>query len=127
MAHAWTDNYLTDDLGDRKDWNYRELYYQSKLAVVMFTLALADKCQKTQPNIKVVCLHPGIVASNIYKNSCFFSTLMCIGCCVFISNEKGAETSLLLGRREWKELRNGGYYYRDEGLVLPSKASRNKE
>ena len=50
------------------DERLTELYYQSKLANVVFTRSLHDRLQKGElTNVRANCVHPGIVATNIGK------------------------------------------------------------
>jgi NAD(P)-dependent dehydrogenase (short-subunit alcohol dehydrogenase family) len=52
-----------DDLQGERAYDSLEAYYQSKLANVMFTYALAERWADT--GITVNCLHPGVVRSNL--------------------------------------------------------------
>ena len=52
-----------DDLQGQDHYDPLEAYYQSKLANVMFTYALAERWART--GISVNCLHPGVVRSQL--------------------------------------------------------------
>ncbi|HXU06061.1 MAG TPA: SDR family oxidoreductase [Polyangia bacterium] len=52
-----------DDLQGEQSYDSLEAYYQSKLANVLFTYALAERWAAT--TITVNCLHPGVVRSNL--------------------------------------------------------------
>ena len=66
-----------------------------------------------RPNIKAASLHPGAVASDIYRDGCFFKFISCIVCCCLVSNERGARTSLYLSRSKFSEIKSGEYYDSD--------------
>ena len=59
-AHFHTSQSTYEDLKCERGFSSLEQYSKSKLANVQFTVALADKLSK-YPNIKAMCLHPGIV------------------------------------------------------------------
>ena len=92
----------------------------------MFTKSLADKLIY-RPNIKAVSLHPGSVASDIYRDGCFFKFVSCIGCCCLVSNEKGARTSLFLSRVPFSELKSGAYYDSDTSVADVNGIAENRE
>jgi NAD(P)-dependent dehydrogenase (short-subunit alcohol dehydrogenase family) len=52
-----------DDLQGEQRYDALEAYYQSKLANVLFTYALAERWAGT--TVTVNCLHPGVVRSNL--------------------------------------------------------------
>jgi NAD(P)-dependent dehydrogenase (short-subunit alcohol dehydrogenase family) len=52
-----------DDLQGEQSYDALEAYYQSKLANVLFTYALAERWAGT--TVTVNCLHPGVVRSNL--------------------------------------------------------------
>ena len=54
-------------------------YSRSKLANVLFTLALSNRIQQSHLDIKVVCAHPGIAFTNLFskeKQSNLFASLI---------------------------------------------------
>jgi len=55
-----------DDLQGEQGYQPLEAYYQSKLANVLFTYALAARWKG--PEITVNCLHPGVVRSSLLDN-----------------------------------------------------------
>ena len=72
----------------------------------MFTRSLADKLAH-RGNIKAMSLHPGLVASDIYRSGCFFKCIRYLCCCCLVDNREGASTSLKLCRMSFGELQSG--------------------
>ena len=66
-------------------WGGFSSYFKSKLANVMFTVALADKLSNN-PKIKAMSLHPGPVASDFYSRSKLLSCMLHLCCCCFVGN-----------------------------------------
>jgi retinol dehydrogenase 12 len=127
-AHRHTSLVTTDDLPGA---NFSSLgyYSKSKLANVQFTVALAERLTK-YPNIKVMCLHPGIVDSAFATRTPFCSPLglfKCLCCCCYTDTETGARTSLFLARENFANLRSGEYYDSDTTLGDMNALGRNRE
>jgi retinol dehydrogenase 12 len=114
------------DLACREGWGSFESYGRSKLANVMFTVSLAERLSK-RPNIKVMSLHPGVVASDIYSSSCLLRFLRCCCCCVMVDNEQGARCSLHLSRLPFAELRSGAYYDHDTSIVEVNPIAQDRQ
>ena len=65
-------------------------YGQSKLALVLFTYELARRLEGT--GVTVNCLHPGVVATNIWGNSLGpFAFVAKVAKLVILSPQVGAE------------------------------------
>lgn len=86
-------------------------YQHTKLALVLFTYELARRLQGT--GVTVNCLHPGTVSTNILRNPpplIGLAAKIPIASLVFISPEKGAETSLYLATSAEVEQVTGKYF-----------------
>ena len=92
-----------------KKYNASAAYNQSKLGNVMFALELAKRLEGTKVTSNV--LHPGAVKTDIVRDLPWIVRFI-IGM-VFISPEKGAETSIKLASDPLLETKNGKYY--DQG------------
>jgi len=62
LAHKWGDLNL-DDINSEKHYNRYSIYAGTKLANVLFTKELAKKLEGT--GVKTVCLHPGVVRTEL--------------------------------------------------------------
>ena len=98
-----------------KNRGRRQIYGDSKLLLNYFIQYLGDLCEKKYPYLKVVCLHPGVIFTNIFKlKNLFFKILFFIFRCIFYFFTKdrvhGAQTTLFLVYSDNKDLVNGGYY-----------------
>ena len=90
-------------------YNASTAYNQSKLCNVMFALELAKRLQGTKVTSNV--LHPGAVKTDITRDLPWIVRTI-IGM-IFISPEKGAETSIKLASDPLLETQTGKYY--DQG------------
>ncbi len=84
-------------------------YSQSKLANVLFTRELAKRLGKNS-NIKVYCLHPGIIRTDLWRHSKSSALLKFISKIFFINEELGAQTTLYCALEESLENETGLYY-----------------
>jgi NAD(P)-dependent dehydrogenase (short-subunit alcohol dehydrogenase family) len=84
-------------------------YSQSKLANVLFTRELAKRLGKNS-NIKVYCLHPGIIRTDLWRHSNNNSFFNLIAKVFFIDVEKGAQTTLFCALEESLDNETGFYY-----------------
>jgi NAD(P)-dependent dehydrogenase (short-subunit alcohol dehydrogenase family) len=83
------------DLQLKKGYGVMKAYSQAKLAQVLFTYELSRRLQGT--GVTVNCLHPGTVATNIWKGSMGpLSFLGNISRLFLIGPEEGAETPVYL-------------------------------
>ena len=90
-------------------YNASAAYNQSKLANVMFALELAERLADTGVTSNV--LHPGAVKTDIIRDLPWIVRFI-IGM-IFISPEKGAETSIMLASDPSLETETGKYF--DQG------------
>jgi len=98
-----------DDLQMKKGYGVMKAYSQAKLAQVLFTYELSRRLEGT--GVTVNALHPGAVATNIWKGSMGpFSFLGNISRLFLTSPEKGAETPVYLASSSEVEDVTGKYY-----------------
>jgi NAD(P)-dependent dehydrogenase (short-subunit alcohol dehydrogenase family) len=111
-----------DDVELKKSFSAWKAYSQSKLAVILFTKILAEKLKDT--GVTVNCLHPGMVATNIYRNT---NVLFRTFARLFGKNPKeGAETSIYLASSPEVEKITGEYFV-DKKIKQSSAESHNME
>ena len=96
--------------------NKSQLYSNTKLLLNYFTQYLAGLTEKKYPYLKIVCLHPGFIRTNIFKFKnvihkiilkLFFNTILYL---FSKSIVHGAQNTLFLSYSENKDLVNGAYY-----------------
>jgi NAD(P)-dependent dehydrogenase (short-subunit alcohol dehydrogenase family) len=91
-----------------------QAYGQAKLAMILFTYALARRLAGT--GVTVNCLHPGVVATNFMNQAIppfariFARPLMSILKRFQITSEEGAQTSLYLATSPEVEGVTGKYF-----------------
>ena len=92
------------------------LYMDTKLMLNFFTQYLAEYAEKKYPYLKVVCLHPGLIFTNIMQFETLFQKIIFY---VFLRNifyvfskdvKHGAQTTLFCSYSDNKDLVNGAYY-----------------
>ena len=108
------------DFNSKSFFNFRmsesQLYMDSKLLLIYFSQYLANYFEKKLPYLKIVCLHPGLIITNIIKMNNLFQKLIfnVIFRPIFFLTAKdavhGAKTTLFLTYSDNKDLANGGYY-----------------
>ena len=92
------------------------IYSDTKLLIVYFSQYLANFFEKKYPYLKIVCLHPGVVFTNvfIFDNLILkiLSNLLFRSILYLFTKDKvhGAQTTLFLNYSDNKDLVNGGYY-----------------
>ncbi len=84
-------------------------YSQSKLANILFTRELAKRLGKNS-NIKVYCLHPGIIRTDLMRHMTLNAFLNFLVKIFYIDVEKGAQTTLFCALEESLENETGLYY-----------------
>jgi len=98
-----------DDLQMKKGYGVMKAYSQAKLAQVLFTYELSRRLEET--GVTVNALHPGAVATNIWKGSMGPSSFLGnVSRLFLISPEKGAETPAYLASSPQVEGVTGKYY-----------------
>ena len=92
------------------------LYRNTKLLLNYFTQYLSTLFENKYPYLKIVCLHPGVIYTNIFHSetkirqiilSILFKTILFLFTKDIVH---GAQTTLFLSYSDNKELINGGYY-----------------
>ena len=109
-----------DDLqAARKNFNGLAGYGASKLANILFTLELARRLEGS--NVTANCLHPGVVATNIFRNlGTLGKVFTFIGRPFMLSATKGAETSIYLASSPDVAKVSGKYFVKcKEAPLLP--------
>jgi len=113
VTHLWGRIDL-DDLNFKKKWVSTGPYASSKLALILFTQELSERLKGT--NITVNALHPGVVATNIYRigplNSWYQKFFIKILRLVLISQTEGAQTSIYLASSDDIKGVTGKYFYK---------------
>ena len=100
-----------DDLQMEKRYGVMKAYSRAKLAQVLFTYELSRRLEGT--GVTVNSLHPGAVATNIWKGSMGpFSFLGDVSRLFLMSPERGAETPVYLASSPQVEGVTGKYYDR---------------
>jgi len=98
-----------DDLQMKKRYGVMKAYSQAKLAQVLFTYELSKRLEGT--GVTVNSLHPGAVATNIWKSPMGpFSFLGNISRLFLLSPERGAETPVYLASSQEVDGATGRYY-----------------
>ena len=97
------------------DQNKKYLYSDTKLLLVYITQYLSHLTEEKYPYLKVVCLHPGLIFTNIFNLEKFWHRVICFIFKIFFylfakDVIHGAQTTLFLSYSDNKDLVNGGYY-----------------
>lgn len=104
-----------DDLQLREGYNLYKAYSQSKLALMLFTRALARRTRDT--NITANCFHPGVVGTGIGEGG-VMSKIMGVVAPLLRRPDRGARTLVYLATSpELKDVR--GEYFVDEKRKRP--------
>lgn len=100
-----------ENLMGEKYYNGTDAYCRAKLAMVMFTLELAEKWKDKGVTVNV--LHPGVVKTRFMKNSSGLYAI--VGTIMValkgISAEKGAETTIYLASSQEMEGVTGKFFH----------------
>jgi NAD(P)-dependent dehydrogenase (short-subunit alcohol dehydrogenase family) len=91
-----------------------KLYGQSKLMMNAFTFELARRLQGT--GVTVNCLHPGVVATNIWPKDAplIFRMIMAVAKPFMLTPKRGAETSLYLATSPEVVTVSGQYFIKSK-------------
>src|SRR5262249_22443933 len=98
-------------------------YAQSKLANVLYTLALARRLEGT--GIAVNCLHPGVVATNLLPR--WLQLIKPLISWAMIDAERGARTSLHLALAPELAGVKGRYFDEHQHEQAPAPLATNQE
>ncbi len=110
-----------DDLQGERRYSPFGAYARSKLANVLFTHELARRLEGT--GVTANCLHPGVVATNIFRDSPRVLRALFAGP-LALSPERGADTVLHLAAAPEAAGVSGRYFVRRRP-VRPSRAARD--
>ena len=104
-----------------------QAYATSKLANVLFTLALHRRTRGT--GITTNCLHPGVVATNLGGDNRVFRWGMKLGSALRImrSPEQGADNTVQLALAPEYAETSGGYYDQNMRRTVPNVTALNEE
>jgi len=91
------------------------LYSDTKLLLIYFTQYIAHLTEEKYQYLKIVCLHPGVIFTNIFKLEKLIHKILFFIFKIFFSLftkdiVHGAQTTLFLSYSDNKYLVNGGYY-----------------
>jgi NAD(P)-dependent dehydrogenase (short-subunit alcohol dehydrogenase family) len=119
MAYARARLDFDDLQAARKKYNTFAAYGASKLANILFTLELARRLEGG--NVTVNCLHPGVVATNIFRNlGTIGKVFTFVGRPFMLSSTRGAETSVYLASSPDVAKVSGKYFVKcKEAPLLP--------
>jgi NAD(P)-dependent dehydrogenase (short-subunit alcohol dehydrogenase family) len=109
-----------NDLQGEDEYSGIQAYGQSKLANVLFTHELSRRLRDT--GVLVNCVHPGIVATNIWRGSDWLSRLARLFKWFYKSAEEGAQPVLHLAASPDLDGVTG-QYFREMDRVNPSTAA----
>ena len=99
MGHYMGELSGLDDLACDKGYGKLQVYSNSKMFNVMFTLGLSKRLEeKGIKTVKTASLHPGAVETNLAGTDCLISFLRCFCCCCFVDTTKGARTNIYLSQ-----------------------------
>lgn len=114
-----------DDVQLESGYWVMKAYAQSKLCNILFTRALAKRV--AADNIRVNCLHPGAVSTNIWPENHWWEKLFSKVLKLFlISEEAGARTSIFLASSEAGGKATGKYFYKCKETT-PAKHGRDDQ
>lgn len=125
-AHRGIDGIHFDDIGFKENYRPFRTYAQSKLANIMFTYELAKRLEDT--NVTANVLHPGSVASKLYRNFGILEPLILFWIKLTGKTSKeGAETPIYLASSpEVKEV-SGKYFDEEQNQTRSSEASYDED
>ncbi len=113
IAHLWGRIDL-NDLNLKKRFRLSGAYSSSKLALIFFTQELSERLKQT--DITVNALHPGVVATDIYRigpeDSWYQALFRKVLSLVMISPQDGAQTSIYLASSDDVRGVTGKYFYK---------------
>ena len=124
-AHQGVDRINFEDIGLQGQYRPFQAYAQSKLANIMFTYQLAEKLEGR--GITVNALHPGSVASKLYRDFGIFEPLILLWIRLTgKTSEEGAQTPIYLASSPELDDVNGKYFV-DQEQKRSSMVSYNRE
>ncbi|XP_074588738.1 short-chain dehydrogenase TIC 32 B, chloroplastic-like [Curcuma longa] len=129
IAHIgpYSEGIKFDKLNDKKSYNDKLAYGQSKLANILHSNELARRLKAEGANVTANSVHPGLVRTNLGKHSPVFMTVLRTVTCVLWKNiPQGAATSCYVAVHP--NLKGvSGKYFADSNEEKPSDMARNAE
>ena len=124
IGHTYIAGMQWDDLQMERDFVAGPAYFQSKLANVLFTRALA---RRNGDRLIASAVHPGFVGSNFPASASpetqkYYADAVANG--TALTSEQGADTILWLAANPDAALPSGGYFH-ERQRVDPSPAGQN--
>jgi len=129
-AHSMSDinfnnlNYDTTPGIEERKYTPWGAYGQSKLSNILFAKALSDKLKAAGSDIKTISLHPGVIATNLWRNTPRWTRPLLR---VFITDKnesQGAATNIYCALVTESEF-NGGEYLSDCQITEPNENGRD--
>jgi NAD(P)-dependent dehydrogenase (short-subunit alcohol dehydrogenase family) len=122
MAYARARLDFDDLQAARKKYNTFAAYGASKLANILFTLELARRLEGSK--VTANCLHPGVVATNIFRTlGTLGKAITVLGRPFMLSPTRGAETSIYLATSPEVAKVSGKFFDKcKEAALLPHAA-----
>ncbi|KAL5710957.1 NADP-retinol dehydrogenase [Ranunculus cassubicifolius] len=113
IAHNYTyeEGIRFDGLNDKKGYDDKKAYGQSKLANILHANELSRRLQEEGANITVNSIHPGLIMTNLMRHSFFFTSVMKLLTFLFWKNvPQGAATTCYVALHPSLEGVTGKYY-----------------
>lgn len=109
-----------DDLQSEKQFEHRQAYYQTRLAMVLFTLTLARRLEAS--GVMANVLHPGIVKTALSHDYMANPVFRFFEQLIAVSPEQGAQTSLYLAASPEVVGVTGQYFAKKQAKPLSPEA-----
>jgi len=116
LVHTALKTFDWENINSTKSYHPFKTYFQSKLAVGMFTRELQRRIDLEGAEVKIVSLHPGLARTDVFRHLTSFGwrlTFFLISPFVYLTTKnpkQGAQTSIYLAQEEYALLRAGAYY-----------------
>jgi len=96
--HTYPKGIQFDQLNDKKIYNDKMAYGQSKLANILHARELSRRLQEEGANITVNCVHPGLIMTNLMRHSFALMKAIQVVTYMFWKNvPQGAATTCYVG------------------------------
>ncbi|RAL50640.1 hypothetical protein DM860_015787 [Cuscuta australis] len=115
-----------DHINDKKSYNDKMAYGQSKLANILHANELSRRLREEGANISVNSVHPGVIMTNLMRHSTLLMNILRIFTCVIWKNvPQGAATTCYVALHP--DLKGvSGKYFVDCNECKPSKLARKE-
>ncbi|KAJ0043117.1 hypothetical protein Pint_17481 [Pistacia integerrima] len=124
---SYPEGILFDKINDQSGYNCLSAYGQSKLANVLHANELARRLKEDRVEITANSLHPGAIATNLFRHHSFISGLLgLLGKYVIKNVQQGAATTCYVALHpQVKGI--SGLYFADCDIAQPSSQAANTE